>query len=77
MVILSLRQLNSKIAMVIQIKNLMAFKAMEGLNYDHRIVEIVVWAQIIIRSRQRRYIRNPAAKEGVILRLNGKHIEEV
>ena len=77
MVILSLRQLNSKIAMVIQIKNLMAFKAMEGLNYDHRIVEITVWARIIIQSRQRRYIRNPAAKEGVILRLNGKHIEEV
>ena len=77
MVILSLRQLNSKIAMVIQIKNLMAFKAMEGLNYDHRIVEIVVWAQIIIPSRQRRYFQNPAAKEGVILRLNGKRIEEV
>jgi hypothetical protein len=45
MVILSLRQLNSKIAMVIQIKNLLAFKAMESLNYDHRIVEIAVWAQ--------------------------------
>jgi hypothetical protein len=51
--ILSLRQLNSKIAMVIQIKNLMAFKAMEGLRLQpQNRGDRFVWARIIIQSRQ-------------------------